>query len=101
MKCLLDLRCGFVPHDDMISLMEKNLITILLAPDPSYRPKSIKSIAQIVNCIVNEVHSSMDIPYSQFEQTYTIGSFLGEGQDGKCWKVKNKNDDKEYALILI
>ena len=45
-------------------------------------------------------HSKMDLPYSQFESTYTIDSFLIQGTTGEFWQVMNKKDGKYYALKI-
>ena len=54
MKCILDLRDGFVSHDNKVTPLERSLINFLLTPDPNYRPKKIETIVQTVTCCINE-----------------------------------------------
>ena len=84
MKCISDLRDGFVSHDNRVTLLEKSLINFLLAPDPNYRPKRIDTIVQTVNCVVNEGKSNIQglIEYiykpisARNEKKTSLSSFL-------------------------
>lgn len=42
----------------------------------------------------------MDITFTRFEETYKIGSFIGEDSTGKCWKVRKQKDGVDYALKI-
>ena len=43
----------------------------------------------------------MDISPEQFDCTYKIGKFLGEGAFGTVYQAQNVKDDLEYAVKRI
>ena len=47
-----------------------------------------------------ELVKIMDMTFAGFQDTYKMDSFLGEGQNGECWKLTNKQDGKDYALKI-
>ena len=98
---ILALRQGNCRNSHQLQEMEKRLIKSVLSSDSQCRPQHVDDVIEVITSLSNKLYSNMDITPQEFNESYSINSFVGEGTFGKVYKAKHRNIDREYAVKMI